>query len=95
MSVESLPPELVAVTVYVMAVEDTTDGVPLITPVEVLNSRPVGSAGRIAKDTTGPPLVLGRLASMVVSLVYTASAIKKARSVGIAGREQSGRTQTV
>jgi hypothetical protein len=42
-----LPPELVAVTVYV-EVDDTAVGVPLITPVDVLNVNPAGSVGLIA-----------------------------------------------
>lgn len=38
-----VPPALVAVMVYVV-VADTTVGVPEITPVVVLNAKPVGSA---------------------------------------------------
>jgi len=36
--------------------EDTTVGVPLITPVEVLKERPVGSDGEIDHEETVPPL---------------------------------------
>ena len=35
---------------------DTTVGVPLITPVEVLKERPVGSDGEIDQEVTVPPV---------------------------------------
>ena len=50
-----LPPALVAVTVYV-AEEETTEGVPLISPVEVEKARPAGSVESIAQEMTVPPL---------------------------------------
>ena len=70
-STVSLPPELVAVTVYAVAVVDSTEGLPLITPEVVSNARPVGSAGLIAYDTTGPPSAMGELSLMAVPMVYT------------------------
>jgi len=44
-------------------------GVPLITPVLVLNVRPAGKLGDTLYDTTAPPLLLGVLAVMAVPTV--------------------------
>ena len=66
--VVTLPPVLVALTVYVV-VALTTVGVPDISPVAVSNRRPVGSAGVIVQDTTGPPVVVGISACIAVLLV--------------------------
>ena len=38
---------------------DTALGVPDISPVEVLNTNPLGNAGDIAQVTTAPPLDVG------------------------------------
>ncbi len=65
---DALPPELMAVTVYVTA-DDTTVGVPEISPVEVSNTRPDGSVVDIVQDTTVPPLEVGVAAVIVESLV--------------------------
>ena len=54
----SVPPVLVAEIVYV-AVDETIVGVPEITPVVVLISKPVGSAGETDQDTTVPPVTVG------------------------------------
>ena len=66
--VETLPPVLVALTVYVV-VALTTVGVPDISPVAVSKTRPAGSAGVIVQDTTGPPVVVGVSACIAVLLV--------------------------
>ena len=66
--VVALPPVLVAVTVYV-AEEETTEGVPLISPVEVEKTRPVGSVGVIDHDVMVPPLAVGVTVVMATSLV--------------------------
>ncbi len=48
---------------------DTTVGVPLITPVEVLKERPVGSDGEIDQEVTVPPLDDGVRVDMAEPLV--------------------------
>ena len=48
---------------------DTTVGVPLITPVEVLRERPVGSDGEIDQEVTVPPLDDGVRVDMAELLV--------------------------
>ena len=48
---------------------DTTVGVPLITPVEVLKERPVGSDGEIDQEVTVPPLDDGVRVDMAELLV--------------------------
>ena len=53
-----VPPVFVALTVYV-AVGDIVVGVPLISPVDGLMLRPVGSAGEILHVSTAPPLDVG------------------------------------
>ena len=53
--VEPLPPAFVAVIVYVVSGE-TAVGVPPISPLEVLNDRPVGRFGVIAQEFGVPPL---------------------------------------
>ena len=58
MVVETLPPVLVPVTVYVFN-EDTTDGVPLIAPSEEAKESPDGSEGEIDHVVTVPPDVVG------------------------------------
>ena len=63
---EAEPPELLAQTVYVVAVVCSTDGVPLMAPVEVLKERPVGTEGLISQDVMVPPLVDGRFGVIVV-----------------------------
>ena len=65
-----LPPVFVAVIVYVVK-EEITVGVPLITPVEESIVMPVGRAGEIVHETTGPPLIVGDAADIAVSLVST------------------------
>jgi hypothetical protein len=51
------PIAFVAVTVSFVEVS-ATPGVPEIKPVEVLNERPVGSAGAIEKLVATPPLLV-------------------------------------
>ena len=63
------PPELLAQTVYVVAVVCSTVGVPLMAPVEVLKERPVGTEGLISHDVMVPPLTLGVLVPMAVPFV--------------------------
>ena len=55
---ESLPPELVAVIVYVVDGESTV-GVPEISPVAVSKARPVGKSGEIDQESTAPPAAVG------------------------------------
>ena len=47
----------------------TAVGVPLISPVEVENTRPAGSDGETDQDTTEPPLEVGVVAVIAESLV--------------------------
>ena len=49
--------------------EDTTVGVPLITPVEVLKVRPFGSEGETDQEVTVPPLDDGVKVDMAEPLV--------------------------
>ena len=64
-----LPPALVAVTVYV-AVAVTAVGVPVITPVLVLNDKPAGSEGLTDQLTIAPPILIGVHVLMAVPTVY-------------------------
>ena len=52
------PPELVAVTVYVIAV-DVRVGLPEIAPVEVSKDNPAGRVGETEYVTTAPPVDVG------------------------------------
>ena len=63
-----LPPVLLAVTVYGVSV-DITVGVPLMAPVDVENTRPLGSDGEIDHEVTVPPLAVGVAVVMAVPLV--------------------------
>ena len=63
-----LPPLLVAVTVYVVK-EETTLGVPLISPVELSNVRPAGRTGLIDQLSTGSPFAVGVTAPIEVPFV--------------------------
>jgi hypothetical protein len=54
----ALPPELLAVTVYV-AVELIAVGVPEIVPVDVSNDKPAGNAGEMDHAVTAPPRDVG------------------------------------
>lgn len=65
----SLPPALLAVTVYAVEFE-TAVGVPEIAPVVLSNARPAGRAGEIDQDVTVPPLEVG---VMVVSATFLVS----------------------
>ena len=64
----SLPPALVAETVY-KVVEETAVGVPLIAPVEESIFRPAGSDGEIVQEVTAPPLAVGVTVVMATSFV--------------------------
>ena len=66
--VVALPPVLVAVTVYVVE-EETAVGVPLISPVDVLNVKPAGTDGEIDHETTVPPVDVGVAFVMAESFV--------------------------
>ena len=66
--VVALPPVLVAVTVYVVE-EETAVGVPLISPVDVLNIKPAGTDGDIDQETTAPPVDVGVAFVMAESFV--------------------------
>ena len=61
----SVPPVLVAVTVYV-AEEVTAVGVPLMSPVEVSSDKPAGSDGETEYETTVPPVDVGEMVVMAV-----------------------------
>ena len=45
-------------------------GVPLMIPEEVFSVRPAGRAGETEYETTAPPLLVGVLMVIAVSLVY-------------------------
>ena len=64
----SVPPELVAVMVYV-AEDVTAVGVPEIVPVDVSNVSPTGSAGDTDQDVIVPPFAVGVSVVMVTFLV--------------------------
>ena len=64
----SLPPVLVAVMVYVVAVL-TSVGVPEIVPSVVLKAKPPGKVGEMDQVTTSPPLTVGVTEVMAVPLV--------------------------
>ena len=64
----SLPPVLVAVTVYVVEVLSSV-GVPEMVPSVVLNARPPGKVGDMDHVTTSPPLTVGVTDVMAVPLV--------------------------
>ena len=64
----SLPPVLLAVTVYV-AEEVIAVGVPLMAPVVVEKESPDGSDGEIDHEVTVPPLDVGVTVVMVVPFV--------------------------
>ena len=64
----SLPPVLLAVTVYV-AEEVTAEGVPEMAPVEESIERPVGREGETDHEVTVPPLLVGVTVVMAVPLV--------------------------
>ena len=63
-----LPPALIAVTVYVVAVVMLV-GVPEISPVEVSKIRPGDSVGEIDQSVTAPPFAVGVTALIAVPLV--------------------------
>ena len=52
-----------------MAVEETTVGVPVITPVVGLNTKPFGKDGETDQVTTAPPLTVGASGAIAESLV--------------------------
>ena len=64
----SLPPVLLAVTVYVADVV-TAVGVPLMAPVEESNDKPAGSDGETDQEVIVPPLAVGVAVVMVVPFV--------------------------
>ena len=66
--VESLPPVLVAVTVYV-ADDVTAVGVPELVPVDVSKDRPAGSDGETDHETIVPPKAEGVADVIAESLV--------------------------
>ena len=64
----SLPPVLVAVTVYVVDVLSSV-GVPEIVPSVVSNDKPAGKDGEMDQVTTSPPLMVGVTEVIAVPLV--------------------------
>ena len=67
-STESLPPVLLAVTLYV-ADDVIAVGVPEISPVEESRERPAGSVGDTVHEVTAPPFDVGVFAVIVVPTV--------------------------
>ena len=72
-SVEAVPPELFAQTVYLTADVCRMDGVPLMAPVVELKDRPLGTAGSISHRVTLPPLMAGVVVAMAVPFSNTRS----------------------
>ena len=66
----SLPPELVAVTVYVVEVLSSV-GVPEMVPSVVLNVKPAGSVAEMVHDVMSPPFTVGVTDVMAVPLLKT------------------------
>ena len=66
----SLPPELVAVTVYVVEVLSSV-GVPEMVPSVVLNVKPAGSVAEMVHDVMSPPFTVGVTEVMAVPLLKT------------------------
>ncbi len=64
----SLPPVLLAVTVYV-ADDVMAVGVPLMAPVDESSDKPAGSEGETDQEVTVPPLSVGETVVMAVPLV--------------------------
>ena len=64
----ALPPELLAVTVYV-ALEEVVLGVPEIAPVEESIESPDGRDGETLQDVTVPPLEVG--VTVVMAVFFT------------------------
>ena len=64
----SVPPELVAVTVYT-AEEVTVVGVPEIAPVVLDRVRPAGSEGDTDQEVTAPPVEVGETVVIAVPFV--------------------------
>ena len=64
----SSPPELVAVTVYVLDAV-TAVGVPVISPVLPSNTSPLGKDGDTDQEIITPPLVDGVIGEIEESLV--------------------------
>ena len=64
----SVPPVLVAVTVYT-AEEVTVVGVPEIAPVVLYMVRPAGSEGDTDQEVTAPPVEVGETVVIAVPLV--------------------------
>ena len=66
----SLPPEFVAVTVYVVAVLSSV-GVPEMVPSVVLKVRPAGRVAEMVHDVMSPPFTVGVTEVMAVPLLKT------------------------
>ena len=71
-SVEAVPPELFAQTVYLTADVCRMDGVPLMAPVVELKVKPLGIDGLISHVVTVPPPMAG----VVVVIAVPFSRIK-------------------
>ena len=66
----SLPPVLVAVMVYVVAVLSSV-GVPEMVPSAVLKVKPAGSVAEMVHDVMSPPFTVGVTEVMAVPLLKT------------------------
>ena len=67
-----MPPELVAVIVYIVLVS-TMFGVPVISPVAVSKLSPFENAGLITHEPTAPPELEGEIVLIATSLVNVRS----------------------
>ncbi len=69
----AVPPEFVAVMVYIARVSNSV-GVPLSTPVEVSKDKPLGSDGLMAHDTNSPaPEMLGQSGRSLLAVLLVMS----------------------
>ena len=69
----AVPPVLVAVMVNIVRVSSSV-GVPLSTPVEVSNARPLGSDGLMAHETNSPePVMAGESGRSLLAVLLVKS----------------------
>ena len=69
----AVPPVLVAVMVNIVRVNSSV-GVPLSTPVEVLKDKPLGSDGLMAQVTISPePVMVGESGRSVLAVLFVIS----------------------
>ena len=71
----SVPPELVAVTVYACD-GDAAVGVPDNSPVDVSKLSPAGSAGEMLHEVAAPPLLEGVIESIASSTIRSNTVVE-------------------